>query len=157
MNLEEIKKLYAKKDSMHNWKHILRIQRNTKKILKRTKQKMDLDKLRFLINYHGLKEYVLKNKNKFTKEQIKSLLRHSKRPKIIEEKLVHDVNLLDNVGIRGIQKAFVVGKKIKRRREETLKYIQNNISKIKWYTLEGKRLGRIEIKMMKKAIKMMTP
>ena len=126
MEISKIKTIYKKKDKMHNWSHILCIKRNIK-ILRRPYKNIDGDLLTFLINFHGLKEYIIKHKTKFNKSHIKSLLRSHKKPILIEEKLVYDANLLDNIGRHGIKKALYVGSKIGRKESETYKYLKNNL------------------------------
>lgn len=147
MELSEIKKLYAKKDKMHNWKHILRLRRNVN-LLKRPFKKLDEELLKFLVNFHGLKDYVKNNEDKFPKSYIKSLVRHNKKPKLIEEKLVFDANMLDNVGEQGIKKALVYGKLINRNKEDTFKYLKDSINKARFYTKLGKQLGKKQIKII---------
>ena len=152
MKINEIKNLYNKKDKMHNWEHILRIRKNVL-ILKKNCNNIDEDLLNFLVKFHGLKNYVVKNKTKFSKVYITSLLRHNKNPKRIEEKIVFDANLLDNVGLNGIKKAINFGRMIGRSEKETFDYLRENIKKVKFYTKIGKKEGRKQIKIMKKALR----
>ena len=137
---------------MHNWKHIKRIRKNAE-IIKKFYKKIDENLLKFLISYHGLKDYVQKNKKKFDKEYIKSLFRSHKNPKMIEEKIVFDANMLDNVGKQGIKKALYVGKNLGRSKEDTFKFIKNEINKVKFYTKNGKKLGKKNIEYMKKRMR----
>ncbi len=151
-NLAEVKKLYAKKDKMHNWNHILRIKK-TVKTLKKDYSNLNENILEFLINYHGLKDYVKANKNNFPKNYIEALLRHNKTPKTIEEKIVHDANQLDNIGKKGIKKALAYGKMIGRTKEETFNYIRKALKNpIRFYTIEGKKLSKLAIKEMREEI-----
>ena len=152
MKNQEIRRLYAKKDKMHNWNHILRLRRNVN-ILKKSYKKLDEELLKFLVNFHGLKDYVKSNNDKFPKSYIKSLLRHNKKPKLIEEKLVFDANMLDNVGKQGIKKSLEYGKQIKRNKEDTFRYLRANINKARFYTKLGKQLGNKQIRIMKEIIK----
>ena len=151
MKLADIKKIYVKKDKMHNFNHILRIKRKII-ILKRPYKNINLDLLNFLILFHGLKDYVKKNKNKFRKEYVSSLLRHSRTPKKLEEKLIFDANMLDNTGRAGIKKAMNYGKALGRSEKETMKYIKNNLHKVRFYTIEGRKIGRKRIEIMKKFV-----
>ena len=132
---------------MHNWNHILRIRRKVK-ILRKSYENIDEELLRFLILFHGLKDYVRKNQKKFDKEYIKSLIRHTKKPIKIEEKLIHDANLLENVGRFGIKKALFVGKLMRDNDEQTFSFLRKYIKKAKFYTKEGKKLGKEKIEVM---------
>lgn len=152
MENKEIKKLYAKKDKMHNWNHILRLRKDVD-ILKKPYKDVNEDLLEFLIRFHGLKEYVTKNKTKFSKKYVDSLIRHNNSPKLIEEKLVFDANMLDNVGKQGIKKALAYGKQINRNKEDTFRYLKTNINKARFYTKLGKQLGNKQIRIMKEIIR----
>ena len=109
--------------------------------------------LNFLINFHGLKDYVKDNEDNFQKSYVNSLFMHNKNPKLIEEKLVFDANMLDNVGKRGIKKSLAYGKQINRNREDTFRYLRTNINKVRFYTKLGKQLGNKQIRIMKEIIK----
>tara|TARA_B100000315_G_scaffold166615_1_gene155206 strand:+ start:174 stop:671 length:498 start_codon:yes stop_codon:yes gene_type:complete len=152
-----VKPLYAKKDSMHNFHHIMRIKQKLT-FLKKDYKKIDKNRLNFLLYFHGLKDWVEKNKNKiedldFDEEDINSLKRRTKNPKTPEEKLIHDANLLENVGRFGIQKSLIVGKKLGRTKEGTIYFLKENIDKFNFYTPTGKRLGKKRIEIMKNFIK----
>ena len=155
--LEEfVRPLYSQKDEMHNFSHILRIKNNLEKIKKDYKG-FNEKRLAFMLYFHGLKAWVKNNADKvislgYSKEDIESLIRHSHSPKTEEEKLVHDANMLDNVGEQGIRKALAVGKKLGRTREETVQYLKDNIGKATFYTTKGKRLGEEGIRIVKEFI-----
>ena len=53
MKLADIKKIYVKKDKMHNFTHILRIKRSVAR-LRNPNKNINEDFLDFLIAYHGL-------------------------------------------------------------------------------------------------------
>jgi hypothetical protein len=151
-----VKPLYAKKDSMHNYHHIMRIKKKLT-FLKRDYEKIDTKRLNFLLYFHGLKDWVEKNKKKildlgFDERDISLLKRHIKNPKTKEEKLVHDANLLENVGKFGIQKSLIVGKKLGRTRKETIDFLKKSIDKVNFYTPTGKILGRKRIRIVEKFI-----
>ena len=150
--ITQIKKIYSKKDKYHNFNHILRIKKKVK-ILRKSYKKINEDLLSFLILYHGLKNYVKKNKKDFQKDYVISLFRHSKSPLKIEEKLVYDANMLDNLGKQGIKKALYVGKKFGRNKEQTFAYLRKELNGVKLYTKKGKVLGKKEIEIMKKILK----
>lgn len=152
MNVNQIKKLYSRKDKLHNWSHILRIKRNIQ-FLRKDYSNINEELLDFLIKFHGLKSYVLKNKNKFDKNWITALLRNNKNPKSIEEKLVFDANMLTNTGKEGIRKAIEVGKLLGRSREKTINYLKKEIKNIRFYTKKGKLSGKKKISAMKKWLK----
>ena len=126
---------------MHNWNHILRIKKAIK-ILKEPYKELDESLLKFLINFHGLKDYVKKNKEEFNKEYVKLLLRHNRKPVKIEEKLVFDANMLDNMGKQGIKKALAYGKAIGRSEEDSYKYLKKSLRKVKLYTKKGKEIQK---------------
>ena len=150
MNVEEIKRLYSKKDKMHNFSHIFRIRKNANKLSKGLK--IDKKLLNFLILFHGLKNYAKENKKDFDKKYVKSLLRY-KNPKEIEEKIIIDANTLDNIGKQGIKKALFVGRKIGRSDKKTFDYIKKNLKNLKFYTKMGKNSGKKQIKIMRKMLK----
>ena len=153
--LSKIKKLYLNKDALHNWKHILNLKRNVK-ILRKTTKNIDEDLLEFLTAFHGVKDYFRAHKEEFSKliskRYLKSLLR--KTPKKIEEKLVYDANMLENTGKEGIRKAKAYGKLCGRKKEETIEYLKEKLKEAKFYTKEGKRIGKKKIALMKKLIEL---
>ena len=140
-----VKPLYKDKDSMHDFKHILRIKERVSEIKKN--YNVDEEKLEFLVLFHGLKKWVTKNEDKVlsmgvSNEWIKALYRHTKNPKSIEEKIVCDANNLENVGEFGLKKCIEYGKSIGRSKEDSIKYFKKEVKRIKFYTEEGK--GRYE-------------
>lgn len=148
-----VKPLYNSKDSMHNFKHILKIKRKIV-FLRRGYKHINKERLLVLVYFHGLKDWINSNNKKFfelgfSKKDILLINRHTKNPKTIEEKLVSDANLLEAVGKFGIKKALIVGKERGRTKEETIDYIAKNINKIKFYTKFGKKLGNKGIKITK--------
>ncbi len=154
---EFVKPLYEQKDSMHNFKHILRIKKRVN-LYKKDYKKIDERKLKFLIYFHGLGKYVRGHEEKiikrgFPKQWVKSLYRHTKNPQTIEEKLVSDANLCEAVGRYGIKKSLQVGKERNQTLEQTLKIMQNNIGKAKFYTRKGKEFGESGIEVAKEFLK----
>ncbi len=143
MNLAKfVKPLYKDKDSMHDFRHILRIMKKVNKLKKR--YPINKEKLDFLVYFHGLKNYVRKNEEKiisigFPKEWIKALYRHTTNPKSIEEKIVCDANNLENIGESGVKKCVEYGKSIGRSKEESIKYFKKKVKEIKFYTKAGKK------------------
>lgn len=155
---ELVMPLYAHKDSMHDFKHILRIKKRVN-LYKKDYKKINESKLIFLIYFHGLKKYVEEHEKEiisrgFSKNWIQSLYRHTKNSKSIEEKLVSDANLWEAVGKYGIKKALQVGKERNQTMKVTLKIIQENISKVRFYTKKGKELGNPGIIIIKDFLKM---
>jgi len=151
MKISEIKKLYGSKDKMHDWNHIRRIKKNAE-LLKKG-EKADEELLNFLINFHGLKDYVLLHKNEFEKNKVQSLIRSHKNPKLIEEKIVFDANTLDNLGVQGMKKALYVGRLKGRNKEDTFDYLRESLKRIKFYTKKGKEIGEREMKLMEEKLK----
>lgn len=152
MKLLEIKKLYSKKDKMHNWNHILRIRRNVKVLMKPYKN-VDKKMLNFIVSFHGLKEYVKKNKSEFPEYYVRAVLRHNKNARSTEEKIVFDANMLDNLGKDGIKKALYVGMHLGRSKKEAHNYLRENLKKARFYTKSGKKMGRMKIKEMKEILR----
>lgn len=149
------KPLYSmNKDSMHNWKHILRIKKKVA-LLRKDYSDLDEDKLNFIICFHGQKEWVKKNENilKVPKNYLLSLYRHAKKPITNEEKIVWDANALESVGKFGIKKALQVGRELGRSKKETSIYISDNLWKAKFYTPLGRKLGNLGIKFIKGKLK----
>ncbi len=159
MKIEKfVKPLYKNKDSMHNFKHILRIKKRVS-FLRKNYKDIDENKLKFLIYFHGQKDWVNKNKKKilswgYPKKYIISLNRHTKNPKLIEEKLVSDANLLEAIGKFGIKKSLQVGKERERTKEETIDFMGKNIKKVKFYTIKGKKIGNKGIEIIKDFLKL---
>ncbi len=148
MEVSDIRKLYNDKDKLHNFSHILRIKKYADVIKKNYKVHEGL--LRFILLFHGAKDYVVKNKDKFDSNYVKSLLRHNKNPQKIEEKIVHDANALDNIGKEGIRKALYVGKIKGRSVEETKDYVRKELKKLKFYTEEGREMAQDKFKIISK-------
>jgi len=149
-----VKPLYSGKDKKHDFGHILRVRRNLRRLLKAAgKEKyseVDNRLLYFILYFHGLKNWVDNNKEKiielgYSDDDVQSLLRHSSNPQKEEEKLVYDANLLDNVGTAGIRKALYVGKTLGRSRKDTIKFLEENITKTKFCTPEGNKIGMKKI------------
>ena len=136
-----VKPLYKKKDKLHNFLHILKIKSNLKKL--KPKKNLDQNKLEFILYFHGLKDYVKQNEFLITKKfdlsksYLHALYRHTKNPKSIEEKLIHDANLLDNVGKAGLKKCTAYGKLIGRSKQDSIAYFKSAIKKVKFYTKQG--------------------
>jgi hypothetical protein len=152
-----VKPLYGYKDSMHDFKHILRIKKRVN-LYRKDYKKIDEQKLMFLIYFHGLKKFVEEHEVEviaqgFPKKWILALYRHTKNPKSIEEKLVSDANLWEAVGKFGIKKSLQVGRERGRSREETLAFMKKHISKVKFYTRSGKKFGNSGIKIIKDFLK----
>jgi hypothetical protein len=149
INVFELKKLYNKKDKMHDWSHILRI-KNRVKLLRKGCDNIDEGLLQFLVYYHGLKEFVLDNKKEFDRRYVTSLMRHNKKPKLIEEKIVFDANLLDNLGKPGIRKALYVGKMLNRDVSKTKEFVSRGLKGVCFYTRIGKKIGKFEFETIKR-------
>jgi hypothetical protein len=152
-----VKPLYSKKDKFHSFSHIKRIKSKSNK-LKMHYKEIDKDLLNFLIYFHGLKDYVNKNKSKiinfgFSEKFIESLNRHTKNPKTPEEKIVCDANNLENIGKLGIKKCLGFGKNIGRSKKDSIKFLKDNIPKIKFYTSLGKQESKKKLAYMKSWIK----
>lgn len=161
LNEKEIAKFvnpfYANKDPMHNFSHILRIKRKVL-ILKKQYQSLDRELLIFLIYFHGLKKWTIKNKKKvlemgFNKKHIESLTRKNDIPKKQEEKIVCDANQLENVGKFGIKKALSLARYFKQTKKETAELQKKFISKYKFYTPLGKELGKDGVRIKKDWLK----
>ena len=140
-----VRPLYKKKDSTHDFSHILRIKKSVK-LIKKDYKNINEELLNFLVYFHGLKDFVKHNENDiialgFTKKYITALYRHTKKPISIEEKVVSDANLLESIGKTGIRRGLTVGKERNQTQEQTLKIMKSNIRKVKFYTKLGKKLG----------------
>jgi len=152
-----VKPFYAQKDPMHGFSHILRIKRKVSSLKKQYK-KTDKDMLIFLIYFHGIKKWVKENENKllslgFKKEQINSLTRVEYTSTTIEEKIVCDANMLENVGKFGIRKSLILARYYKQTKKETLLSQKQFMSKYRFYTPLGKRLGNLGIKIKREWLK----
>jgi len=148
---------YSKKDSMHDWSHILRIKRRVE-LYKSSCKKVNAQKLRFLVYFHGLKEFVKRNEQTviqmgFPRAYLSALYRHTSTPKSIEEKLVSDANLWEAVGKFGIRKALTVGRERKQTLKETLGIMEKNVSRAKFFTEKGKQFGNPGIPISKEFLR----
>lgn len=137
--------LYADKDSMHNFNHILRI-RERVDLYKASCGHVDENKLTFLLNFHGLIPYVKDHEEEvvrmgFPSEWLEALYRHITNPVSIEEQLVSDANAWETVGEFGIRKSLQVGKERGRSLKETLDFMRENIKRVVFYTEPGKHYG----------------
>ncbi len=145
-----VKPLYNEKDKMHNFSHILRIKRKSN-FLKKDYKNIDNNLLLFLIYFHGLKKWVIKNKKKvlefgFNETHIKSLTRKNDIPIKPEEKIICDANMLENVGNFGIKKAKILAKEFNQSQKEMLILAKMFQNKYRFYTPTGKKLGKKGIK-----------
>ena len=131
---KEIEKLTVKNDAAHDFEHIMRVYRNTKKICKSEEANPKLvlcaALLHDIVSFPKsdkrsktsskkssiLAEKILKKYN-FSKNEIQiicnAILDHSfsknKVPKTIEGKILQDADRLDAIGAIGIARAFAVG------------------------------------------------
>ena len=82
--------------------------------------------------FHGLKspkhDDIIHNLLGSDFDEYRSLARKASRnPETLEEKLIHDANLLDALGIVGLVRAFVKGGYEKQSIEETMTIIEENM------------------------------
>ncbi len=143
-----VRPFYAKRDPMHNFKHILRIKKKVT-FLKKQYKDINKDLLNFLIYFHGSSTWAKANKIKIiTLGYPKSWLDKINKPTTNEGKIVLDANTLENVGKFGIKKSLVLEKYYNQTRKETLSLVKKFIPQYKFYTPLGKKLGNkgIEIK-----------
>ena len=131
---KEIEKLTVKNDAAHDFEHIMRVYRNTKKLCKSEEVNPKLVLCAALLHDIAsfpksdkrsktsskkssiLAEKILKKYN-FSKNEIQiicnAILDHSfsknKVPKTIEGKILQDADRLDAIGAIGIARAFAVG------------------------------------------------
>jgi|SRR3989339_1451361 len=148
-----VKPFYAKRDTMHDFSHIIRIKKKVA-ILKRQYAKIDEDFLNFLIYLHGSRTWAKENKKKIIGFGYpSSWISKINKPTSPEGKLVWDANLLENVGKFGIKKNLECERYYKQTREETLKIVKRYMKEYKFYTPLGKKLGNPGIKIKKDWVK----
>lgn len=153
--IQFLKPIYAKRDSMHNFAHIIRIKSKVK-LFRKPYKKIDENLLDFLIYFHGMTAILSKKeiiKLGFSEKYCALLMRHTKNPRKIEEKLVSDANLTESVGKFGIKKCLRVGKERGSTREEATIFMQKHLPNIKFYTRFGKIEGKKGIKICKEFLK----
>lgn len=144
-----VKPFYAKRDSMHNFAHILRIKKKIS-FLKRQYSKLNKEFLNFLIYFHGSRKWAKKNKNKIVVLGYSaSWIDKINSPTTPEGKLVWDANCLENVGRYGIKRTLALEKHYGQTREKTLKLANGFIPRYKFYTPLGKKMGNEGIKIKK--------
>ena len=146
-----VKPIFAKKDPMHNWEHILRIKRKVS-LLKKQYKNINEDFLNFLIYFHG--SWAKKNKKKILKLGYPaSWISKIDKPTSSEGKIVWDANCLENVGRYGIRKTLKLEKYYRQTRKETLDIVKKFARKYKFYTPLGKKLGNQGIEIKKRWLK----
>jgi len=146
-----VKPIFAKKDCMHNWKHILRIKRKVA-FLKKQYKNIDEDFLNFLIHFHG--SWARKNKEEVLRLGYPaSWIDKIDKPTTPEGKIVWDANCLENVGKYGIRKTLKLEKYYRQTRKETLDIAKKFARKYRFYTPLGKKLGNKGIKVKREWLK----
>jgi len=148
-----VKPSYAKRDCMHNWKHILRIKRKVA-FLKKQYKNVNTDFLNFLIYFHGSRKWTKKNRNGIIKLGYpSSWISKINQPTTNEGKIVWDANCLENVGKYGIRKTLKLEKYYGQTRKETLDIAKKFARRYKFYTPLGKKLGNSGIKIKRDWLK----
>lgn len=141
-----VKPFYATRDPMHNWKHILRIQKKAA-FLKKQYKNINPDFLNFLIYFHGSRTWAKKNKKQVVKLGYPvSWISKINQPTTKEGKIVWDANMLENVGYFGIKKTLALEKYCHQTRKKTINLAKKFLRKYKFYTPLGKKLGNPGIK-----------
>ena len=129
---EKVKPLYEHKDPAHRFDHIQRIMR----FCEETGSEVGAD-IPYLLSsalFHGLKSYaydeVLCEKLKGGYELYRETAKKASRnPETIEEKLIHDANLFDALGILGIARSFTKGGFENQTIDITVKKLKENMKR----------------------------
>lgn len=156
--IEFVHKLYNNRDCAHDFNHIKRMIKHLNLFMECNKP-FNIALLYFLVCFHGLNKRI-RNDSKFSKkvkfflknlnwtnqeinEGFLCLERHLKRPKTIEEKIVHDSNFIELLGAFGIAKAFTAGGAKGQTYEETINIFKSHyLNKIKFQTVRGRKLAK---------------
>jgi uncharacterized protein len=124
------RELHKRKDPAHDFSHIERVVKLCKELS--ASEKCDMNLLLVSAYFHGvLRQEVeirkflnsLGYKNEFVDKVIRTVKNSTSisRPKTIEEKILHDANLLDALGAIGIARSFAKGGYEKQSLNETLR------------------------------------
>jgi len=163
-NLRKVKefsrKLHSTKDSAHDFSHTKRIIKLCKKLA--DSQNCDMNLLLVSAYFHGvlnrepeIRKFLksLGYSNEFVDRVIRTVKNSTSisRPKTVEEKILHDANLLDALGAIGIARSFTKGGYEHQTIRETLKILKQNMKR-KMLTSEAKALADQRRKFMEEFI-----
>lgn len=144
---------YDGKDVAHGRHHVLRLCERVL-LLVPSDTDVDLPYLWFLVAFHGLVDALpeaglaaetqallerLGWDKSSAQEAIEGLRRHTTDPQRLEEKLVHDANLLEVLGAFGVAKAFTRGGAVGQTYDETLDIYEQNLAKAQFATEAGRK------------------
>jgi uncharacterized protein len=153
--IESIIKLYSNKDKAHDFTHIERIFKNLRKFggIKNRKT------VHLAALIHGVqkkKETRLLLEKYFGKvlaENVLNLCRNAKRkPKTVDEKILHDAQLLEVFGAIGIARSYTKGGYENQTLKETTRILEKNIKR-KFLTKTGAKLAEGRILILKEFLK----
>lgn len=150
---------YDGKDVAHGRQHVLRLCDRVL-LLVPSGTDVDLPYLWFLVAFHGLVDALREPSfaagtqaalerlgwdKPSAQKAMEGLRRHTTHPQRLEEKLVHDANLLEVLGAFGVAKAFTRGGADGQTYDETLDIYEQNLEKARFATDVGRKkaeLGR---------------
>ena len=155
------RKLHKKKDPAHDFSHIKRVIKLCRKLA--ASEKCDMNLLLVSAYFHGVldKEAEIRRflesisySNDFINKVITTVRNSTSvsKPKTIEEKILHDANLLDALGAIGIARSFTKGGYEKQTLNETLKILEKNMKR-KLLMPKAETLANERRKFMEKFIK----
>jgi uncharacterized protein len=154
------KKMHAEKDPAHDYSHIKRIITLCKKI---ATPETDLGLVIQAAYFHGLLDEE-QNIRRFLKslrlkdshiERIISTVKNasSPKPQTLEEKVLHDANILDALGAVGIARGFMKGGYDRQTISETLRIGREKAIERKVFTPTAKKIAEQRKRFMKKFLK----
>lgn len=154
------KNLHSRKDSAHDFTHIQRMMFLCRKI---APQKADIDLITRAAYFHGLlrEEKSIRSflgsqgyEDAYIHELIKTVrnARSTAKPQTIEEKVLHDANILDSLGAVGIARAFTKGGYENQTLRETTEIMKKNMDR-QLYTQKGKEISEGRKRFMKQFLK----
>jgi len=154
---EFVRPYYADRDPAHDFRHVERIISRLESLSQGLPNTPCHARLYFLACFHELtsrlrREEMFREQTRIflqnlgwtdaeIEELFRSLERHIKSPKTVEEKIIHDANFVEVLGAFGVAKAFTTGGVKGQSFETTAKFLEQYLDTIVFQTPVGKQLA----------------